>query len=703
MLPLVRLPGECKLDHRIQIAYSEATKFDKDGVYCDYIEGTFDYDVYWDRQKELCYTGVLIDNEQFVTGDHYWYLNFISIPDKVKGKFAFPRLQDLDLWTYQEVELAILSNEFQAILKARQTGFTLKFLARMLKRLWFEKSFEGKFCAFDERPIKAGWDGILVPYRAHLHEHTGWPREFELSDKSLNWKQGYKANINDRMQVKGNLSAIKGITTKEKASAVVSGKTDEVLYDEAGVSGNVEKVIEFAEPALKFGNILTGFIWILGAAGETSQSKGLKTIFYAPEAHNCRSYPNIWSNRPSQRVGMFIPYYYSYGDCVDEWGNSLIELAKASFAIEEEKKKEKGFKAYSIFKAQYPATPEDAFASQEDNIFPSHIIQPHYDRLVREYKPTVVTLEYNPSKPTGVSHKFGSESAVIDTLEIKEGMDKRGALVVEEFPPADPPFGLFYVSVDPIRAVKTVTSQSLHSITVYKAAHRIENEFTEDKAVAWYAGRHDDAHRTFELTKKVIKWYNARAAIESDQAACLEWLQKGEHKMLRHLMRRSDIPILKDWVPNTKIDNSEYGFRTGSGNSTVKEHFYSLIIEYITEEIDEVKMPDGTTRIVYGVERIKDAMLLKELLEFRSDGNYDRIISFAAALMVARANTNRGLMVIKKDKKEEDKQAFVQVKRRDLAPAHKTLKSPFARTSKRHENNVSQIQPRFKSSKQVRF
>ncbi len=700
MEPLVRLPGECGLDDRIQIAYSEATKFDRDGVYCDFVEGTFDYEQYWERQKELSYTGILIDNEQYIPGDLYFYLNFIKIPDKVKGSFSFPRFQDLDLWTYQEVEQAILNDEFMAILKARQTGFTLKFLARMIKRLWFEKSFEGKFAAFEERSVKAGWDGILVAYRAHLHEHTGWPREFELSDKSLNWKQGYKANINDRMQVKGNLSAIRGVTTKEKPSAVVSGKTDEILYDEAGISGNVEKVVEFAEPALKFGNILTGSLWVLGAAGETSQSKGLRTIFYAPRAHNCRAYQNIWSNRPSELVGFFVPYYYSYGDCVDEHGNSLIQEAKAAFAIEEEKKKEKGFTAYSIFKAQYPACPEDAFSSQQENIFPTHIIQPHYERLLRSYKPTIVTLVEDKTRPTGIGHKFGSDSPLIESLNIKQGEDKRGALVVEEFPARDPYFGLYYVTVDPVRAVKTTTSDSLQSVCVYKAAHRIDNELTEDKMVAWYCGRHDDPKKTYELTKKIIKWYNARAAIENDQAACLEWMQKREENMLRHLMKRSDMPILHDWVPNSKIDTSEYGFKTGSGNTTVKEHFYSLIIEYITEEIDEETLPDGTTRIVYGVERIKDVMLLKELLEFRKDGNFDRIISFGAALMVARANTNRGIMVIKKEVKEED-QKFVQVKPRTLAPAHKTMKSPFARARKNNANPFSQVQPRLKPNEQV--
>ena len=675
----IKLPGECKFDERVSIFYAQATAFGKDEVYTEYVEGTFDYNSYWEAQKELCYTGVLVDDEFYITGDHYFYLNFLKIPDKVKNDLAFPRFQDLDVWTYQCVELAILSDKMLAIVKARQTGFSLKFVARMIKRLWFEKAFSGKIAAYEEKYVESAWMEILTPYRNHLNEHTGWPRLFHPADKIFNWKQGFKTDtVSGRAIYKGNLSTLKGVTTAAKASAVVSGKTDEVLYDEAGLSENIKKVLQLLEPALKYGNLITGYATILGAAGEMKQAESLKDIIYNPKAYRCLEFPNLYGNNPDERVGMFVPYFYSYGNCIDAHGNSLIEEAKKQYAVEAESKLLLGFTDYAIFKAQYPATLEEAFTSQEENPFPVELIQRQHDKLMKDYRPTIVTLYDDPSKATGISHKFGSESPVVVNFPVKKDDDIRGALVVDEFPEESPPFGLYYVIVDPIRMVQTSTSRSLHSVTVYKAAHKIDNEFSEDKPVAWYCGRHADVNKTFEITRKIIKRWNARAAIESDQASCLEWMQA--KKMHRHLMKRSDMPILKDLVINSQI-HEEYGFRTGSGNSKIKDHFNELIVNYCTEVIKTVFHKEtGEATEIYGVERIKDIMVLKELLSFKKgSGNYDRIITLGAALMVVRSNTDRGVMVVKRDPAMHPAVKQQSYSGNSLSQGRNRMPSPFAK------------------------
>lgn len=681
---IIKLPGEYKFDKRIKLVTEQADYFDEYGVYTEVVEGTYDYIEYWENQKRLCKQGILIDEEYYIPGDHYWYLNFLKIPVKDDRGLAFPRFQDLDVWTFQCIELAILENKYMTVLKARQTGFSLKFLAMMLKRVWFEKAYTGKYAAYADIYLESAWKVILMPYRNHLNEYTGWPREFHPSDVTYNWKQGYKVIEGGRTIYKGNLSSLRAYTTQQKASTVVSGKTDELLYDEAGVSMNVGKVMQMIIPALRDGNRQTGRLWVIGAAGEVKESESLQKIFYQPEAYNGLSFPNIWSNRPEEKIGMFVPYYYSFGDCMDEWGNSDIPAAKKAHAEMAELEKRKSYNEFAIFMAQYPGTPEDAFSTQEENIFPVAKIQPHYERLKREYKETVVTLVEDRTKPTGITHKFGSQTPVITDFPIRANTDRRGALVVDEFPEENPPFGLYYVTVDPIRAVRTDTSESLQSVYVYKSAHRIDGEYTEDKAVAWYTGRHDNAYDTYEMTKKIILRWNARTAIESDQASCIEWMLK--ERMQRYLMKRSDIPILKDWVPTSQI-HQEYGWRTGSGNSTVKEHLCSLVIEYCNEVIATEFDENGEPREVYGVSRIKDIMLLKELLSYNPrKGNYDRIIAFAAALMVARANTNRGLMVIKKAAPTTPPPQLTK----GLTQNYRALSSSFGRTQKKPKTAFQQ-------------
>lgn len=643
------LPGEFNFDERVLIFRWAADRFEKTGLYCDYVEGSFDYIDFWDTEKSRCYGGVLVDDTYYITGDEYWYLNYIKIYDKVKQNYDFPRFQDLDVWAYYEMEFGDLLHEFLGVLKARQSGFTLKFSARILKRFWFEAAFASKILAYEDKYVLPIFSDTLTAYRAHLNEHTGWPRHFDLSDSKVFWKEGFKERIDGKEKTFGNLSSIKGMTTHVKPSSVVSGGLTEVFYDEAGVSLNLGKVFQLLSPTMKFGDVRTGNFWMSGAAGETSESGDLAEIIKNPASYLCRVF-NVpsWSREGRLGTGMFVPYYYSYGSFIDAYGNSLIDEAKAHYALEEEAERQKGYEKYAMFKAQYPEFIEDAFSSQSENMFGPEVMeitQKWLDKLEQMPRPVCVKLEYDKSRPTGISHVFDKDIRPVETLDFRKGDNREGAVEVVEFPSLNPEFGLYYAAVDPIRTINTKDKRaSLLSIYIYKAAHRIENEFSEEKLVAWYAGRHANVHKTFEIAKKLIMWYNARAAIENDQASFVEWMQK--EKMHRHLMRRADMPILNDIVLKSTIDTSEYGFRTGSGK--LKEYFYSLIGEFVTEEIGETFDAAGDPVTRYGVERISDRMVLKEILSFTKDGNFDRLIAFGGVLMVARANTNRGIMVVKK-------------------------------------------------------
>jgi hypothetical protein len=147
------LPGDFGFDERVKFFNRQAANFEEYGVYCEYVDGTQEWDDFWDHEKELSYTGLMIDNDFYTTGDHYFYLNYASINDKVKGKFSLPRFQDLDVWAYNCVEETIAAEEFLSILKARQTGFSLKFIARLIKRMYFEEAFMGRIAAYEEKYV----------------------------------------------------------------------------------------------------------------------------------------------------------------------------------------------------------------------------------------------------------------------------------------------------------------------------------------------------------------------------------------------------------------------------------------------------------------------------------------------------------------------------------------------------------------------
>lgn len=638
----IALPGEQNLDERILLARTEAKRYEEQGYYTDMVPMSRDWINYWDRQKELCHTGLFIDHF-YINPDLYWYLNFIIIPDKVKGDFCYPTLFDTDIWVFSLIELAELQKKFTVGVKKRQIGISLKLMAKILKRVWFQRSFAGKVVSWDKKYVLQNWE-IMSNYRDELNARTAWYRNFN-PDSTLNWKQAVDLTIENPngevvKKTKGLKSTIKGLTTKDNPTAPVSGKTDEVFFDESGINPNLDETLEFMIPAMKFGDIITGHGHIWGAVGKLDQCKPLKTIFYNPETYNCLALPNIWSNKPDQKVGIFIPEEYSYADCMDEYGNSNIEEAIERIEKEAEAAKKKDYKSYMIYRSQSPRTPEDAFANRQESPYPVHLIKPHLEWLEQNYSPFTATIKREANR---ITHVAGSDAPIVSDFPLKASTDKRGAVVIIEPPIPNPPFGLYYAAVDPIRSVHSSNTDSLQAIYIYKAAHEIDGEFSLDKVVAWYAGRHDDWNLTYQTTLDLIEYYNARTAIESDQNAFIEWMIKNKKQL--YMMKRSEMPILKDWVPKSTI-NEEYGWRTGSGNSTVRDRLIDLTIQYCTEIIGTTFHPHtGQPQNIYGVTRIKDEMLLREMLGYGDGVNVDRIIAFGGVLMAARSNTSRGIKV----------------------------------------------------------
>jgi len=67
-------------------------------------------------------------------------------------------------------------------------------------------------------------------------------------------------------------------------------------------------------------------------------------------------------------------------------------------------------------------------------------------------------------------------------------------------------------------------------------------------------------------------------------------------------------------------------------------------IQFLQEELDVVTKEDGTiVKTVYGVERIPDIMLLKEMMAYHDGLNVDRLVTFCALVAFAKVQqANRG-------------------------------------------------------------
>jgi len=206
---------------------------------------------------------------------------------------------------------------------------------------------------------------------------------------------------------------------------------------------------------------------------------------------------------------------------------------------------------------------------------------------------------------------------------------------------------MYYASVDPVGEGKTTTSESLCSIYVYKTAVEVtknkgdvvETYIEQDKLVAAWCGRFDDINKTHERLEMIIEWYNAWTIVENNISQFINHMIY--RKKQRYLVPRSQILFLKDIGANANVFQ-EYGWR--NTGTLFKSHMLSYAIEFVKEELYTDTDETGKVfKTVYGIERIPDPMLLKEMMAYRDGVNVDRLVSFAALVAFAKVQqANRG-------------------------------------------------------------
>lgn len=643
-----KLPGQYNLK-RTNLWKQPAIKFQTDKVYCDYHEQSEDYKEWWKFEKIKTKNGVIYNigtDEFYVTGDYYWFLNFTPIVDKVRGEDYHAEVWDGHYHLSLDDLLAELEKENHAIVKARQKGISLYRTAQLVKGLWFVKNYVGKMLGYEEDFIneKGSWR-FIVGYRNHLNEHTPWYRNFE-PDETLHWEQKQsvtEGDIHTRKTFKGLKSKLVAATTKKNPAKAVGGGISDLWCEESGIAPNLGKVIEYAEAATKMGGIKTGNIRIGGAVGELKDCKDLEEIAFNPKANGFRGVKDVFSENPQGDICFFFPDFWNYitevdGEiirCYDEDGNSDIELAKEYLRKEEIEQRKKGEDKFRLWKSQHPWSLQDAFAMREENPFPVDLIKEHQTLLVQTYKPLTVEIK----KEEGKLKTHFIEGFPVRTLKVDPHKDNRGCIEIFELPVSNPPWGLYYAGIDPIAAKNTSTSKSLQSVTVYKAVHYVGEKLVMDYPVAQYTGRHPKWEDTYRTSLDLMHLYNTRTCVENNISDFIEWcIKQGESK---YLMRRKEVTMLNEMVPNSTI-RDEIGVRM---EGEFKKKALRFLETYVDEIIGTEFEEDGTSHYIYGVTRIKDIMILEEFLKFNPRLNTDRIISFSLALLAARSNTNRNIIV----------------------------------------------------------
>ena len=635
-----------------QVFISESRKFRETGVYCTAPFKSKDFVNYWDDQKAKCRKGIIVKdatNTWFLAREYYMWLNFLPIFDKEQQKFDFAKIRDAQYHMALYELLAELNYKHSAILKKRQIASSYFHMGKFINQQWFEAGVTLKMGASLKDYIneKGSWK-FLQEYAAFLNEHTAWYRPMS-PDKVMMWQQKIEVRKGDRKTEVGLKGTIQGMSFEKDPTNGVGGPVKYFFHEEAGIAPKMDQTYEYMRPAMRSGMVTTGMFIAAGSVGDLSQCNPLREMILNPTSKDIYAVvTNLIDNKGTEGLsGLFIPEQWSMPPYIDDYGNSLVEEAlKALDDQFEQWKKELAPEDYQLRISQHPRNIQEAFAHRSVSIFPTHLVAAQSRRIEeKEYAYEFLDIFTDENGKVAVRH---TDKQPIKEFPIsKKTEDKTGVLVVWERPIADPTFGQYYASIDPVSEGKTTTSESLCSIYIMKAPVEVtkvtmgetETYIEPDKIVAAWCGRFDDIKKTHQRLELIIEWYNAWTVIENNISLFIQYMIS--RKKQRYLVPKNQILFLKDLGANANVFQ-EYGWK--NTGTLFKAHLLSYTIEYCKEELDVETKTDGTiVRTKYGIERIPDPMLLKEMQEYADGVNVDRLVSFAALVAFMRIQqANRG-------------------------------------------------------------
>lgn len=652
LLTLFKEPGQYQFDETSELFQEQSKRFNKLGYYTDAPFRSKDFVNYWDLEKKKCRYGALFigkKNAWYLSRDYYMWLNFLPIYDKEEKKYGFAKVRDAQYHMAMYEALAELSYKHIAILKKRQIASSYFHMGKLINQYWFE---EGSICKIgaslkDYINDKGSWK-FLDEYANFLNEHTAWYRPSN-PNKVLLWEQKIEVRINNRISKKGLMSKIQGMSFEKDATTGVGGPVTYFFHEEAGIAPKMDKTYEYIRPAVQSGFITTGTFIAAGSVGDLDQCEPLKQMILNPEINDIYAVETdlIDDQGTIGVAGLFIPEQWSMPPFIDEWGNSLVQSALEAIEVEREKwKKDLPPEQYQLRISQKPTNIAEAFAYRKVSVFPTHLVSAQLKRIEeKEYSFEFLELEYGEDGK--IVAKDSRKLPIREFPISKKTEDKTGVLVVYERPVANAEFATYYASVDPVGEGKTTTSDSLCSIFVYKnpvevtreTDNGIESFIEQDKIVASWCGRYDDLNKTHQQLEKIIEWYNAWTVVENNVSLFLQYMIS--RRKQRYLVPKSQMLFLKDIGSNANVFQ-EYGWK--NTGTLFKSHLLSYAIEYLKEEIDITTKSDGTVvRTTYGVERIPDPMLLKEMMAYHPGLNVDRLVAFSALIAFAKVQqSNRG-------------------------------------------------------------
>lgn len=625
--------------------FSEAANFFKNNkCYTFAPKGTTDYVQYWERETDRCLNGYTSPDGQYITGYHYFYLNYSPIMKIVQTKYTdkdgnvrtkrerildFPRFWDYDWYYFNAIEQAEIEGKHMAVLKSRQRGYSFKGASMLVRNYELIKGSKN-FAVASEQKFLIG-DGLLTKaweIMDFIDANTEWAKQ-RLTSTRMERVSGYKITDEYGKQTEqGYKSSICGITLKNDPERIRGTRGKLVLWEEGGKFPSLLDAWRIEQPSVENDDgVAFGTMIAFGTGGtEGASFDGLKELFYKPKAYNVLSFQNIWDEgRENTECGFFVPSWSNLesfddnGDYVymDKDGNSLKEKAICNLIQQRNKIKDGGASQQSIdrFISERPIRPAEAVLELGKNIFPRKLLMDQLTRIRTNKKlqsmKHIVDLEWDGNGQVKATEKPNGD---ITNYPLKKGDKPHGSVVIWEYPVKDPPLGLYIGGCDPYDHDDSFTN-SLGSTFIFKRVRA--GEAWTDVIVAEYSGRPDTAEEYYENVRKLLTFYNARLLFENERKGIYPYFT---NKHCDYLLADQPDKIISEVFKDSKVQRRKGCHMT----KQIRAYGEGLILEWLLDEFEEGHP---------NVERVYSEPLIEELIENDGVRNVDRVIALCMVMI----------------------------------------------------------------------
>lgn len=599
---------------------------------------------------------------EWVTGYLYWFLNYSPMMlskireykdkdgKKRKSKRAdrvesLPECWEGIYWRFHCLDQASnggLYNNFEggqhmAELASRGKGKSYS-LASILNHIFVvgenkdaHEKVKGVVTAYQKEYLTK--DGVLnkfVDMANFCATNTQFPRKrLKNSLQEMTWTMGYKDMELDIER--GTQNTVLGVSSKDDESKLRGKRAAKILIEEFGTFPRLVDLYNVLLPSVQDGDIIFGQIYMLGTAGDNeSDFAGAQEIMYNPRGYNMYALPNVFDkyNQGKPYFVFFFPGYVNRKGCYNEDGVSDIIKALIEILMNRYRVKYNSTDPNTIIKtiAEVPITPAEAIVKTGVNMFPVADLTERIGQLdsnPTEYNDVYVgdlvfgkdgQVEYKPTSAQPIRdfpHKDNKIEGAIEIFQMPE-IDKN----------TNKPYNDRYIlGADPYDDDESNT-MSLGSIFVL--------DLWTDRIVAEYTGRPSFADDYYEICRKLCLFYNGRLNYEYNK--------KG---LFSHFSTRNSLYLLTDvldFLKEKQMMKDGIGNKSKGTNASPAINAYarSRLRSWLLSPVPVIQTIDGESKevMVPRLFTVRNRALLKELINYNPEGNFDRISAMGMLMLL---------------------------------------------------------------------